>query len=122
MNYLSISDVEVIIERLGFVIRDHALLEGAVARPASTAFGEDAFIGLESKAAALLEAINRSHPLLDGNKRLSWICTLVFLRSNGWDVVATVDDAESFVLNVAAGQIPMPEQTEWIRQHLVDYA
>lgn len=121
MIYLTLEDARVTIDRLGFVVRDQDLLEGCLGRPMASAFGEEAYPDLEGKAAALMEAINRSHPLIDGNKRLSWLCLLIFLRSNGSDLKAPVDDAESFVLEVAAGDLEFADIAAWIRSHRVDF-
>ena len=64
-------------------IRDIGLLGSAAARPQSTAFGEDAYPDLSTKAAALLQSIVNNHALVDGNKRLGWLATAVFLELNG---------------------------------------
>ena len=64
-------------------IRDIGLLGSAAARPQTTAFGEDAYPDLVSKAAALLQSIVNNHALVDGNKRLGWLATAVFLAGSG---------------------------------------
>jgi death-on-curing protein len=64
-------------------IRDVGLLGSAAARPQSTVFGEDAYPDLVTKAAALLQSIVNNHALIDGNKRLGWLATAVFLELNG---------------------------------------
>ena len=74
-------------------VRDYGLLESAAARPQATAFGGDAYPDLDAKAAALLHSLARNHALVDGNKRLSWILTLAFLRLNGYRVVMSTDAA-----------------------------
>lgn len=51
------------------------LLGSAAARPQTTAFGEDAYQDLWTKAAALLQSILKNHALVDGNKRLAWLAT-----------------------------------------------
>lgn len=51
-------------------IRDIGLLGSAVARPQTTAFGEDAYPDISTKAAALLHSILNDYALVDGNKRL----------------------------------------------------
>jgi death on curing protein len=86
-------------------VRDHGLLEAAAARPQTTLFGEDAYPGLHEKAAALLHSIVRNHALVDGNKRLAWLATFVFLEINGRTLVAPDDDAVAFVLSVADGSL-----------------
>lgn len=64
-------------------IRDIGLLGSAAARPSTTAFGKDAYPDLTTKAAALLQSIVNNHALVDGNKRLGWLATAVFLEING---------------------------------------
>ena len=52
-------------------VRDHGLLEAALARPQASAFGADANEGLEAKAGAMLHSLARHHALVEGNKRLA---------------------------------------------------
>lgn len=63
-------------------IRDIGLLGSAAARPQTTAFGQDAYPDVVTKAAALLQSIVNNHALVDGNKRLGWLATAVFLELN----------------------------------------
>jgi death-on-curing protein len=86
-------------------VRDHGLLASAAARPQASAFGTDAYPGLHLKAAALLHSLARNHPLVDGNKRLAWLATYVFLEINGSPPVATQDDVFELVMAVAAGTL-----------------
>lgn len=86
-------------------VRDIGLLQGAVARPASSVFGEDAYPGLDQKAAALLHSIVTSHPLADGNERLGWVATRLFYRLNGTDIRPTADEAFELVVGIAEGSI-----------------
>ena len=64
-------------------IRDVGLLGSAAARPQATAYGQDAYADLITKAAALLQSIVNNHALVDGNKRLGWLATAVFLEQIG---------------------------------------
>ena len=57
-------------------IRDIGLLGSAVARPQTTAFGEEAYPDIWTKAAALLHSIVSNHALVDGNKRMVGNCRL----------------------------------------------
>ena len=55
-----------------------------------------------TKAAALLQSLVEHHPLVDGNKRLGWLATAVFLELNG--VTASrgaEDDVYELVMDVA---------------------
>ena len=84
---------------------DIGLLGSAVARPQTTAFGDDAYPDIWSKAAALLQSIVKNHALVDGNKRLGWLTTAVFLQINGVEISrAENDEVYDLVIDVAAGQ------------------
>lgn len=86
-------------------IRDIGLLGSAAARPQTTAFGEDAYPDLWTKAAALLQSIVKDHPLVDGNKRLGWLATATFLELNGVPVTSATNAAVyRLVMRVAAGR------------------
>jgi death-on-curing protein len=106
VEYLDVDDLVELAERLfGQTppIRDVGLLGAAVARPQTTASGADAYPDLWSKAGALLLSIVKNHALVDGNKRLGWLATAVFLDINGIDVsVASNDDVYELVMDIAA--------------------
>ena len=122
IDYLTLDDLlEVAAGVLPDVqIRDLGLLASAAARPALTAFGEDAYVTLAEKAAALMHSLARNHPLVDGNKRLAWSATRAFVLLNGHDIRYTVDDAEAFVVAVAAGALDVPQMSVWLTAHLTD--
>jgi death-on-curing protein len=85
-------------------VRDIGLLGSAVARPQTTVFGKDAYPTLFSKAAALLHSVLKNHALVDGNKRLGWLSTAVFLEINGVTVTHISNDAVyDFVIGVTTG-------------------
>jgi death-on-curing protein len=90
-------------------VRDVGLLDSSAARPRSVAFGEDAYPGLELKAAALLHSIVGNHALVDGNKRLGWLATVVFLDLNGHATDLDDDAAFALVMEVAAGALDAEE-------------
>lgn len=125
VEYLDLEDLLDLVPRLlgdPPPIRDIGLLGSAVARPQTTVFGEDAYPDLWSKAAALLVSIVKNHALIDGNKRLGWLATAVFLDLNGVAVVeATNDDIYELVMEVAAGHDSVAEVADRLRQ-LLDQA
>lgn len=91
-------------------IRDLGLLGSAAARPRASAFGDDAYPDLRTKAAALLHSVVNNHPLVDGNKRLGWVACAVFLDINGIDVTrATNDDVYDLVIDVASEPIEITD-------------
>jgi death on curing protein len=106
VQFLDLDDVlELAKELLGDPppVRDVGLLGSAVARPQTTVFGEDAYPDLWMKAAALLQSIVNNHALVDGNKRLGWLSTAVFLDINGMNIAAASnDDVYDFVITVAS--------------------
>jgi death-on-curing protein len=73
-------------------IRDVGLLGSAAARPQATAFGQEAYPDVITKAAALLQSIVNNHALVDGNKRLGWLATAVFLELNGFNASTIPND------------------------------
>ena len=84
-------------------IRDVGLLGSAVARPQTTVFGEDAYPTIWLKAGAMLQSLVGNHALVDGNKRLGWLATAVFLEINGASVAAAGNEAVyDLVISVAA--------------------
>ena len=87
------------------VVRDHGLLESALARPQASAFGQDAYPTLDQKAGALLHSLARNHALIDGNKRLALAATIAFLGINGQELTFSNDDAYDFVIAVAKGDL-----------------
>ena len=74
-------------------VRDAGLLASAVARPQTTIGGDDAYPTIWMKAAALLQSIVDNRALIDGNKRLGWLATAVFLEINDASVAAATNDA-----------------------------
>jgi death on curing protein len=104
------------------LVRDYGLLEAALARPAATVFGSDAYPTIHTKAAALLHSLAANHALVDGNKRLALLATYVFLDLNGHELNATQDAAYSLVISVADGTLSDVEKiaerlAAWSRPH-----
>ena len=86
-------------------VRDVGLLDAAVHRPQATVLGHDAYPDLLTKGAALLHSLARNHPLVDGNKRLAWLATYVFLAKNGVRLDPDDDAAYEFVIAIASGEL-----------------
>ena len=99
-------------------VRDRGGLESAAARPAMTFGGEDLYIDLPAKAAALMHSLVLNHSFVDGNKRLGAAAAELFLRINGAELDASDDELESVTLSVAAGQVEVEALAIWFRQRL----
>jgi len=84
-DYLTVADVlgmhTILMQRYGGAggVRDPGALEAALFRP-QTGYYSD----IIAEAAALLESLAINHPFVDGNKRIAFAATDVFLRINGW--------------------------------------
>ncbi|GGI43971.1 death-on-curing protein [Agromyces flavus] len=122
VEYLDPDDVEALLDVEGFHFKDGArgrnLLLSALAAPMPV-FGEEVHPTLDEKAAALLLAVMRNHPLADGNKRLAWFVTVAFLELNDLDLVADdVVEADRFLREVAAGTIDLDGVAAWIRHRI----
>jgi len=108
MIYLTLDEILRVAARVidgEVAIRDAGLLEAAVAHPKATVFGEDAYLDLHMKAAALLMSLSQNQALLDVNKRLALGATIVMLGINGWSLTMTNDDVYELVIEVAEGRL-----------------
>lgn len=101
VKFLSLDEVlaihETLIDRFGGArrIRDLGLLESALYRPQSGYYEN-----LEQMAAALFESLILNHPFVDGNKRVAFFSTDVFLRMNGWKLEAEAEPTYAFLWNL----------------------
>lgn len=96
-------------------VRDRGALESAVHRQHTAMHGVELYPTLDLKVAALVDGIARSHPLLDGNKRLAAIAARASFDINGRrTVVGETDDWEAFILRLAGEHMEVPEIAEWL--------
>ena len=116
VEYLSLEDVLSLAAALGVgPVRDLGLLDSACHRPRSRFMGQETYPTLSAKAAALMHSVAPNHALLDGNKRLALLATVVFLRINGYRLALTDDQAFDLTLAVAAGQLEAEEIEKRLR-------
>src|SRR5215471_18140707 len=101
-------------------IRDIALLEAAVARPAASAFGQDAYPTLKEKVAALFHSIARNHPFTDGNKRTATVGAIFMFQVNGQRVVWQPQEALDMIVAVAEGQQDASSMARWFPLEPID--
>jgi death-on-curing protein len=115
--YLNLEVLSSQLVQVGFHIKDIGLLDSALARSKTSLFGEDAYQTLELKGAALMHSIIKNHPMIDGNKRSSWIALNSFFEINGKTINADTEDAFEFVLAVATDAINLEQMASWIKDH-----
>ena len=80
--------------------------------------GKELYATLAEKAAALCFSLVINHPFVDGNKRIGHAAMETFLVMNGFELDAGVDDSESVILRLAAGELDRPSFTQWVTAHM----
>ncbi|MCL2464171.1 MAG: hypothetical protein FWF28_03770 [Micrococcales bacterium] len=67
---------------------------------------------------ALLESVNRNHPLLDGNRRLAWLLVRELYLS--YDLaplrLPPAGQIDVFIRQVAADAVALDDTVAWLRQ------
>ena len=96
-------------------VRDEGLLASALARPKQV-------FAYESRDLAVLagtyaHGIVRNHPFVDGNKRVAFTVTRVFLGVN--DVAFDPPETEAVVMleGLASDDLALVEFVAWVRKH-----
>jgi death-on-curing protein len=77
----------------------------AATRPQAVVNGQDSYVTVHRKAAALMHALLRNNPLAGGNEQLAWAATAVFLEVNGEPATLGQRDVVDLVTGVADGSI-----------------
>lgn len=96
-------------------LRDAGLLESALYRPRTGYYAD-----LAEMATALFESLLMNHPFVDGNKRVAFFGTDVFLRLNGWRLHVEADTAHRLLIGLLERQECDYERLlPWLRRHLV---
>jgi death on curing protein len=90
-------------------VRDAGALESALHRPQTGYYDT-----LIHQAAALLESLVQNHPFIDGNKRVAFAVLDVFLRVNGYTIIA---GSEAIYDDL----IKLMEQRRFDMEHLVPW-
>lgn len=99
-------------------IRDLGALESAVAQPRMTFGGVELYETVVEKAASLGFSLIQNHPFIDGNKRTAHAAMETFFVLNGYEILATVDEQESVILQVASGGMNRDEFARWLNAHV----
>ena len=121
IQFLSLDEVveihTVLIERFGGPegIRDLGLLESALFRP-QTGYYND----LPEMAAAMFESLIKNHPFVDGNKRVAFFSTDVFLRMNGYKLKVEAKSAHQFLMRLFdTHSCDLEHLSPWINENIV---
>jgi death-on-curing protein len=120
IRFLSVDEAEAIHQRLveefggPSGLRDRGLLDSALHRPRTGYYAD-----IAEMAAALFESLLINHPFIDGNKRVAFFATDVFLRLNGWRIAVEADAAHTFLIGLLErGKCNFENLLEWLRKSL----
>ncbi len=90
------------------------LIESALLRPQTGYYAD-----LIEEAAALWESLAMNHGFIDGNKRVAYACTELFLGLNGVEIVAENDAIIAFIYaHLEAGTFRKPVLEAWLGAHV----
>ncbi|WP_340148586.1 type II toxin-antitoxin system death-on-curing family toxin [uncultured Sneathiella sp.] len=105
-------------------IRDEGGIDAALARPHQLiAYGGGEDVDIFQISASLMYSITKNrHPFADGNKRVGLAMLLLTLRSNGWSLDITNDQAIHMTLKVADGTMSEDELVQYCRENSVSLA
>ena len=96
-------------------ILDKGLLDSALSRPKSGYYSS-----LSEQAAALLHSLAMNHPFVDGNMRVAFALTDIFLRLNSYKIRVKAIDGERFIeIDLVKDRAPLAVITTWIEAHMV---
>jgi death-on-curing protein len=96
-------------------VRDLGLLESALYRPRTGYYAD-----IAEMATALFESLLMNHPFVDGNKRVAFFATDVFLRLNGWKLQVKPQKAHAFLIALLEkGECDFEHLLPWVRSSLV---
>ena len=119
-EYLTVAEVyrmqHRLIEMFGGLhgVRDKGAVEAAVFRPQTGYYNS-----IEEEAAALTESLGNNHGFLDGNKRIAFTATDVFLRRNGSCIEVDSQAGCEFIYgSMDRHEFRFTHILDWIRQHI----
>ena len=119
-EYLTVGEVYrmqfLLVERFGGLhgVRDKNAVEAAVFRPQTGYYNS-----IQEEAAALMESFGNNHGFIDGNKRIAFTATDVFLRRNDFYIDVSGPEGHEFIDgSMNRSEFRFPRILDWIRQHI----
>jgi death on curing protein len=97
-------------------IRDENALESALARPQQR-WHYDRRTDVPRLAAAYAYGLVRTHPYVDGNKRVGFLAMVTCLETNGHQFSATDVEVVAEIVALAEGTLSEDALAHWIREH-----
>ena len=119
-DYVTIAEIYAmqhqLIELFGGIhgVRDKGAVESAAFRPQIGYYHS-----IEEEAAAFMESLGKNHGFVDGNKRIAFAATDVFLRRNGFYIEVNATEGYDFINgSLERSDVRFSTILEWIRMHI----
>lgn len=93
-----------------------------VEQPQMTVFNRELYPSIWLKAAYIVQKITKKHIFIDGNKRTAYLCLLLFLKKNNWELHLNADEGEAFVVQITLANDSEEEMIEiahFLEKHCV---
>ncbi|MEO8684142.1 MAG: type II toxin-antitoxin system death-on-curing family toxin [Devosia sp.] len=98
-------------------VRDEGLVLSALLRPQTGYYAD-----LVEEAAALWESLAMNHGFIDGNKRVAFASTIIFLEANGLQPQGSEDEWIAFIYsNLEGGTFRKDVVDAWLRERTVPF-
>ena len=95
-------------------LRDIGSLESALARPR---IGH--YKNIHEESAALMESLAINHPFIDGNKRIAFFATDIFLRLNGYFIDCDSQSAHNYFMELfESNDFRFKNLLPWLKKHI----
>ncbi|MGA2965049.1 MAG: type II toxin-antitoxin system death-on-curing family toxin [Terriglobales bacterium] len=95
-------------------VRDKGTVEAAVFRPQTGYYSS-----IEEEAAAMMESLANNHGFVDGNKRIAFTASDVFLRRNGRYLDVEGVEGHAFIYgSLDRHEFRFGPILDWIRRHI----
>ena len=95
-------------------LRDAGALESAIMRPQIGYYD-----GIIEEAAALMESLAMNHPFVDGNKRVAFAVTEIFLRMNGHFIDCDSREAYNYFMELFdTNSFRFPQLSNWLAEKM----
>ena len=93
-----------------------------VEQPQMTVFNRELYPSIWLKAAYIVQKITKKLIFIDGNKRTAYLCLLLFLKKNSWELHLNADEGEAFVVQITLADDSEEEMIEiahFLEKHCV---
>lgn len=126
MNYLSVQDLiyinQAVVNASGgsIGVRDVGLIDSAVNRPRATFGDDDLYSSLFDKAAALFHSVIFNHAFLDGNKRTAVASAAQLLYLNGFELITSEKELESFTMKIVEERLELDKIAKWLEKYSIE--